>query len=216
VVFCLDRGGLVGEDGPTHHGVFDISYMRLVPNMIVAAPMDEIDLRNLMYSAQLDDINQPFSIRYPRGCGIKPDWKKPFEKIETGKGRTLTEGDDIAILTIGKSGVFAQDAVESLAKQKISAAHYDMRFVKPLDEELLTGIFKKFKTVITVEDGTIKGGFGSAVLEFMAENGFSNKIKILGIPDRFIEHGTPDDLYKECGIDAKGIKKSVLEILGKQ
>ncbi|QGY44434.1 1-deoxy-D-xylulose-5-phosphate synthase [Maribellus comscasis] len=215
VVFCLDRGGLVGEDGPTHHGVFDISYMRLVPNMIISAPMDEIDLRNLMYTAQLDDIAQPFSIRYPRGCGIKPDWKKPFEKIEIGKGRVLSEGEDIAILTIGKSGIFAQRAVESLSGEGVSAAHYDMRFVKPLDEEILTQVFKKFKTIITVEDGTVKGGFGSAVLEFMAENGFSNQIKIMGIPDRFIEHGTPEDLYKECGIDAKGIKTSVLEILKK-
>ena len=216
VVFCLDRGGLVGEDGPTHHGSFDISYMRLIPNMIITAPMDEIDLRNLMYTAQLDDINQPFSIRYPRGCGIKPNWKNPFEKIEIGKGRVLTEGDDIAILTVGKSGIFAQRAVESLAREGISAAHYDMRFIKPLDEELLIAVFEKFDTIITVEDGTVKGGFGSAVLEFMAEKGFSNKIKILGIPDKFIEHGTPDDLYKECGIDAKGIKKSVLEILVKQ
>ncbi len=216
VVFCLDRGGLVGEDGPTHHGVFDISYMRLVPNMIVSAPMDEIDLRNLMYTAQLDDIKQPFSIRYPRGCGIKPDWKKPLEKIEIGKGRILTEGDDIAILTIGKSGVFAQRAVENLAKEGISAAHYDMRFVKPIDEKLLTTIFEKFDTLITVEDGTIKGGFGSAVLEFMAEKGFSKRVKILGIPDKFIEHGTPDDLYRECGIDARGIKKSVVEILVNQ
>ncbi|MCG6188158.1 1-deoxy-D-xylulose-5-phosphate synthase [Maribellus maritimus] len=215
VVFCLDRGGLVGEDGPTHHGAFDISYMRLIPNMIISAPMDEIDLRNLMYTAQLDDIAQPFSIRYPRGCGIKPDWKKPFEKIEIGKGRVLSEGEDIAILTIGKSGIFAQRAVESLSGEGVSAAHYDMRFVKPLDKEILTQVFKKFKTIITVEDGTVKGGFGSAVLEFMAENGFSNQIKILGIPDRFIEHGTPEDLYKECNIDAKGIKTSVLEILKK-
>lgn len=216
VVFCLDRGGLVGEDGPTHHGAFDISYMRLIPNMIIAAPMDEIDLRNLMYTAQLDEINQPFSIRYPRGCGIKPDWKKSFEKIEIGKARTLTEGEDIAILTVGKSGVFTQKAVESLAQKRISAAHYDMRFVKPLDENLLNTVLQKFENVITVEDGTIKGGFGSAVLEFMAENGYSNKIRILGIPDKFIEHGTPDDLYRECGIDDQGIEKSVLEILKKK
>ncbi len=213
VIFCLDRGGLVGEDGPTHHGTFDIAYMRLIPNMIVSAPMDEIDLRNLMYTAQLDDINQPFSIRYPRGCGIKPDWRKPFEKIKIGKGRVLSEGEEIAILTIGKSGVFAQRAVESLSRQGISVGHFDLRFVKPLDETLLTEVFKKYKTIITVEDGTVKGGFGSAVLEFMVEQGYSNKIKILGIPDKFIDHGTTEDLYKECGIDAKGIKNSVLELL---
>ena len=215
VIFCLDRGGLVGEDGPTHHGVFDIAYMRLIPNIIVSAPMDEIELRNLMYTAQLNEHNQPFSIRYPRGCGIKPDWKKPFEKIELGKGRVISEGEDIAILTIGKSGIFADQAIKILAAKNISAAHYDMRFVKPLDAELLKFVFNKFKTVITVEDGVIQGGFGSAVLEFMAQNNLTTNIKILGIPDKFIEHGTPDDLYKECGIDTNGIVHSVLQVLGK-
>ncbi len=215
VIFCLDRGGLVGEDGPTHHGVFDIAYMRSVPNMIVSAPMDEIELRNLMYTAQLNEHNQPFSIRYPRGCGVKPDWRKPFEKIEIGTGRVISEGEDVAILTIGKSGIFAERAVKSLAEKNISAAQYDMRFVKPLDTELLTQVFKKFKTVITVEDGAIHGGFGSAILEFMAQNSFTANIKLLGIPDKFIEHGTPDDLYRECGIDTDGIVNSVLQILGK-
>ena len=215
VIFCLDRGGLVGEDGPTHHGVFDIAYMRSIPNIIVSAPMDEIELRNLMYTAQLDEIQLPFSIRYPRGCGIKPDWKKPFEKIEIGTGRKLSDGTDIAILTIGKSGIFAQRSVKSLQNKNISAAHYDLRFVKPLDEKMLKEVFENFETIITVEDGTVKGGFGSAVLEFMVENGYSPKIKILGIPDKFIEHGTTDDLYKECGIDAKGITNSVVEMLGK-
>ncbi len=214
VVFCLDRGGLVGEDGPTHHGVFDIVYMRSVPNMIVSAPMDEIELRNLMYTAQLDEIGQPFSIRYPRGCGTKLDWKKPFEKIEVGKGRQLSEGEDLAILTIGKTGVFAQRAVKSLERKNISAAHYDLRFVKPLDEELLTSVFEKYKYILTVEDGVIKGGFGSAVLEFMAENGLSAHVKVMGIPDKFIEHGTPDELYKLCGIDHKGIAKAALKMLG--
>lgn len=215
VVFCLDRGGLVGEDGPTHHGVFDIAYMRTIPNMIVAAPMDEIEMRNLMYTAQLKETNQPFSIRYPRGCGIKPNWKNPFEKIEIGTGRKLTEGSDIAIVSIGKSGIFANRAVKSLANKEVSAAHYDMRFVKPLDTTLLTEVFENFKQIITVEDGAIQGGFGSAVLEFMAENGYSSSVKLLGIPDKFIEHGTPEDLYKECGIDTKGIIKSVLNILKK-
>ena len=215
VIFCLDRGGLVGEDGPTHHGAFDIAYMRSVPNMIVSAPMDEIELRNLMYTAQLPENTQPFSIRYPRGCGIKPNWRKPFEKIEIGKGRKLADGNDVALVSIGKSGVFAHRAVRSLDNKGISAAHYDMRFVKPLDVEMLTEIFKNFKTIVTVEDGTIHGGFGSAVLEFMAENNFVSSVKILGIPDRFIEHGTPDDLYKECGIDTRGIVETVVRLLGK-
>ncbi|MFV0268419.1 MAG: 1-deoxy-D-xylulose-5-phosphate synthase [Draconibacterium sp.] len=215
VVFCLDRGGLVGEDGPTHHGVFDIAYMRTVPNMIVSAPMDEVDLRNLMYTAQLEENAQPFSIRYPRGCGIKPDWKQPFEKIEIGKGRKISDGSDVAILTIGKSGIFALDAVKSLASENISAAHYDLRFVKPLDEELLTEVFTKFDNVVTVEDGAIQGGCGSAILEFMAAKGYSAKIRLLGIPDHFIEHGTSEDLYNECEIDARGIRKGVLGVLGK-
>jgi len=213
VVFCLDRGGLVGEDGPTHHGVFDIAYMRSVPNMIVSAPMDETELRNLMYTAQLEEINQPFSIRYPRGCGIKKDWKLPFEKIEIGKGRQLSEGDDVAILTIGKTGIHAQMAIKPLKEKNISAAHYDLRFVKPLDESMLAEIFEKFNFVLTVEDGVIKGGFGSAVLEFMAEKGYSAHVKVLGVPDRFIEHGTPDQLYKICGIDTAGITEAVLKMM---
>ncbi|QIA06698.1 1-deoxy-D-xylulose-5-phosphate synthase [Draconibacterium halophilum] len=215
VIFCLDRGGLVGEDGPTHHGVFDIAYMRSVPNMIVSAPMDEIELRNLMYTAQLEKNKQPFSIRYPRGCGIIADWQKEFKKIEIGKGRKLSDGNDIALLSIGKTGIFAQQAVKSLAKIEISAAHYDMRFVKPLDTEMLTEIMHNFDQIITIEDGAIQGGFGSAILEFMAENGFTNKIKILGIPDKFVEHGTPEELYNECGIDAKGIVRTVKELVGK-
>ena len=215
VVFCLDRGGLVGEDGPTHHGVFDIAYMRSIPNLIVSAPMDEIELRNLMYTAQLEENNSPFSIRYPRGCGIKPNWKKPFEKIEIGKGRKLEDGTDIALLTVGKAGIFANRAVKSLANKEVSAAHYDLRFVKPLDKKLLTEVFEKFKYIVTVEDGVIQGGFGSAVLEFLAETNYSPKIKLLGIPDNFIEHGTNEDLYKKCGIDTKGITNTVLNILGK-
>ena len=216
VIFCLDRGGLVGEDGPTHHGVFDLAYMRCVPNMVVAAPMDEIDLRNLMYTAQLKENAQPFSIRYPRGCGIKADWRKPFEKIEIGKGRKLNDGTDLAVLTIGKSGVFAKQAIKNLAEKGISAAHYDLRFVKPLDKEMLTEVFENFENIITVEDGTVIGGFGSAVIECMAENGFNRKVKILGIPDKFIEHGTPDDLYRECGIDAEGITNAAIEVMEKQ
>jgi len=216
VIFCLDRGGLVGEDGPTHHGVFDIAYMRSIPNMIVSAPMDEIELRNLMYTAQLKENAQPFSIRYPRGCGIKPNWKVPFEKIEIGKGRKLADGTDIALLSIGKAGIFAKRAIRSLANREVSAAHYDLRFVKPLDEDLLKEVFEKFDKVITIEDGVIQGGFGSAVLEFMAQNGYSSKIELIGIPDKFIEHGTSEELYKECGIDTKGIVKATLKMLGKE
>jgi 1-deoxy-D-xylulose-5-phosphate synthase len=214
VIFCLDRGGLVGEDGPTHHGVFDITYMRTIPNMIVSAPMDEIELRNLMYTAQLPENKLPFSIRYPRGCGIKPNWKNAFEKIEIGKGRKLSDGNDVALVTIGKAGIFAKRAVKSLENKGVSAAHYDLRFVKPIDAEMLTEIFNNFKFIVTIEDGVIQGGFGSAVLEFMAENNFSATVKLLGIPDKFIEHGSPEDLYKECGIDVKGITNSVLDLLG--
>jgi 1-deoxy-D-xylulose-5-phosphate synthase len=215
VIFCLDRGGLVGEDGPTHHGVFDIAYMRSIPNMIVSAPMDEIELRNLMYTAQLPGNKLPFSIRYPRGCGIKPNWRKPFEKIEIGKGRKLSDGNDLAILSIGKAGVFAKRAVKSLENRGVSAAHFDLRYVKPLDEDLLDEVFRKFKVVVTVEDGTAVGGFGSAVLEFMAAKKYQATVKIIGIPDKFIEHGTPDELYRDCGIDTKGITRAVLELLGK-
>ena len=213
VIFCLDRGGLVGEDGPTHHGVFDIAYMRSIPNMIVSAPMDEIELRNLMYTAQLPGNKQPFSIRYPRGCGIKPNWRKPFEKIEIGKGRKLNDGSDVALVTIGKSGIFAKRAVKSLENKGVSAAHFDMRFIKPIDSEMLSEIFNNFKFIVTVEDGSIQGGFGSAVLEYMAENNYSATIKLLGIPDKFIEHGSPEDLYRECGIDVKGITNAVVDLL---
>ncbi|MFZ5430793.1 MAG: 1-deoxy-D-xylulose-5-phosphate synthase [Bacteroidota bacterium] len=208
VVFCLDRGGLVGEDGPTHHGVFDIAYMRTVPNMIVSAPMDEIELRNMMYTAQLPGMG-PFSIRYPRGCGTNVNWRVPFEKIEPGTGRLLTEGDGIAILTVGKPGVYAQRAIRKLDHESLRPAHYDMRFVKPLDEILLHEIFAKFSKVITVEDGTVKGGFGSAVAEFMAEYGYKADLTILGIPDRFIEHGTIEQLFKDCGLDTEGIVGAV-------
>jgi 1-deoxy-D-xylulose-5-phosphate synthase len=214
VIFCLDRGGLVGEDGPTHHGVFDIAYMRSIPNMIVSAPMDEIDLRNLMYTAQLPENKLPFSIRYPRGCGIKPNWRNTFEKIEIGKGRKLAAGNDVALVSIGKTGIFAQRAVKSLENNDVSAAHYDMRFVKPIDVEMLVEIFENFKYIVTIEDGVIQGGFGSAVLEFMAENNYSATVKLLGIPDKFIEHGSPEDLYKECGFDAQGITNTVLKLLG--
>lgn len=212
VVFCLDRGGLVGADGSTHHGVFDLAYMRTIPNMTVSAPMDEIELRNLMYTAQQDDMG-PFSIRYPRGCGCKVDWRQPLELIEVGKGRIISEGDDLAILTIGITGIAASRAVKSLQNKDFSVAHYDMRFVKPLDEELLHEVSNKFKHVLTVEDGVIQGGFGSAVLEFMAEHGYHNHLVRLGVPDKFIEHGTPEELQRDCGYDQKGIFQACIELL---
>ena len=208
VVFCLDRGGLVGADGPTHHGVFDLAYLRSIPNMIVTAPMNEEELRNLMYTAQLRN-NGPFAIRYPRGRGVMTDWHKPFREIEIGRSRKINEGTDIAILTIGHVGNIVGDAILRLEAENISVAHYDMRFVKPLDKECLHTIFKKFNSVITIEDGTVVGGFGSAVIEFMCENGYKADVKRLGVPDKFIEHGTQSELYKECGFDADSIYTTV-------
>jgi 1-deoxy-D-xylulose-5-phosphate synthase len=204
VVFCLDRGGLVGADGPTHHGVFDLAYLRSIPDIIVSAPMNEEELRNLMYTAQLGN-NGPFAIRYPRGRGVMTDWQKPFRKIEIGKARKINEGSDIAILTIGHVGNLVNGAILRLEAENISVAHYDMRFVKPLDKECLHDIFKKFNSLITIEDGTVVGGFGSAVIEFMCENAYKAEVKRLGIPDKFIGHGTQKELYKECGFDPDGI-----------
>lgn len=209
VVFCLDRAGLVGEDGPTHHGCYDIAYMRCIPNMIISAPMNEKELRNLMYTAQLESIKNPFVIRYPRGEGVMPEWRTPFEEIQIGKGRKIKDGEEIAVLTFGHPGNFAAAAIRDLRSEGINPAHYDMRFVKPIDEELLHEVFHKFKKVITIEDGTIVGGFGSAVLEFMNSNGYKANVKIMGIPDRFIEHGMPKELYREIGIDAEGIAETL-------
>ncbi len=213
VIFCLDRAGLVGDDGPTHHGAYDIAYMRCIPNMIVSAPMNEAELRNLMYTAQLDENKYPFVIRYPRGQGVMPEWRTPFEKIEVGKGRVIQEGEEVAILTIGHPGNFAVMACKELAKEGLVPAYYDMRFAKPLDEELLHEIAAKFNKIITVEDGTIVGGFGSAVLEFMAANNYTPEVKMLGIPDRIVEHGKPEELHRECGYDAKAIAEAVREII---
>lgn len=209
VIFCLDRAGLVGEDGPTHHGAYDIPYMRCIPNMVVSAPMNESELRNLMYTAQLDKTAVPFSIRYPRGQGVMPEWKTPFEEIAIGKGRKLKDGQDIAILTLGHPGNFAAAAIRELKTDGLNPAHYDMRFAKPLDEELLHEVFGKYDKVITVEDGAVTGGFGSAVLEFMAANNYKAEVKLLGIPDRLVEHGQPKELHKECGYDAAGIADAV-------
>lgn len=213
VIFCLDRGGLAGADGPTHHGAFDIAYFRCIPNMIVSAPMNEEELRNLMYTAQLDETQGPFSIRYPRGNGVMVEWKTPFKKLEIGKGRKVKDGNDVAILSIGHPGNLVTEAIEKLEEENISVAHYDMRFAKPIDEELLHEVFSKFKKVITVEDGCIMGGMGSAVLEFMADNNYSASVKRLGIPDEFIEHGEQNELYTECGFSPEQIAASVREIL---
>ncbi len=209
VVFCLDRGGLVGSDGATHHGVFDIPFMRTIPNMIVGAPMDEIELRNMMYTAQLGKYG-PFSIRYPRGRGLYVDWQQPFVELVPGKSRMICNGTDIAILTIGYTGIIVKEALERLKTSQVSIAHYDMRYVKPLDTNCLHRIFKKFENIITVEDGMLAGGFGSAVLEFMCDNGYTAKLKRIGVPDRFIDHGTQQELFKECGYDAD----SVIDVIG--
>lgn len=209
VIFCLDRAGLVGEDGPTHHGAYDIAYFRCIPNMIISAPMNEQELRNLMYTAQLDSTNSSFVIRYPRGEGVMPDWKKPFEAITIGKGRKLRDGKNIAILSLGHPGNFAAAAIRELKNEGITPAHYDMRFAKPLDEELLHEALSRYEKIITVEDGTVVGGFGSAVAEFMVTHGYKNDLRILGIPDRVVEHGTLKELHRECGYDAQAIADAV-------
>jgi len=209
VVFCLDRAGLVGEDGPTHHGCYDIAYMRCIPNLVVSAPMNEKELRNLMYTAQLESTKLPMVIRYPRGEGVMPEWRTPFEEIQIGKGRKIKDGEEIAILSFGHHGNFAASAIRTVKSDGINPAHYDMRFAKPLDEELLHEVFGKFKKIITVEDGTIVGGFGSAVLEFMNTHGYKADVKIMGIPDRLVEHGTPKELYKEIGLDAESIAAEI-------
>lgn len=212
VVFCLDRGGLVGADGATHHGAYDLAYMRMIPNMIVSAPMNEEELRNLMFTAQLENQG-PFSIRYPRGNGVMTEWKTPFREIKVGTGRKVTTGEDLAILTIGHPGNFAQEAIQELKESGASVAHYDMRFVKPLDEVMLHEIFTKFKKVITVEDGCLMGGFGSAVLEFMVDQGYQSQVVRLGIPDEYIHHGTQEELWADCGFDKKAIVETVSQML---
>ena len=212
VVFCLDRGGLVGADGATHHGAYDLAYMRCIPNMVVSAPMNEEELRNLMYTAQLENKG-PFSIRYPRGNGVMTDWKTPFKEIKVGTGRKVCSGEDIAILSIGHPGNFAQEAIALMKESGISIAHYDLRFVKPLDAVLLHEVFTKFKKVITVEDGCLMGGFGSAIIEFMVDQKYNSEIVRLGIPDEYVHHGTQEELWEDCGFDAKAIVKAVEKML---
>ncbi|MEA3446778.1 MAG: 1-deoxy-D-xylulose-5-phosphate synthase [Bacteroidota bacterium] len=214
IVFCLDRGGLVGEDGATHHGVFDLAYMRIVPNMIVSSPMNEEELRNLMYTAQLKNRG-PFVIRYPRGNAVNINWDTPFKEIKIGTGRKIKDGNQLAILTIGPVGNKVFQVCNNIEKENISVAHFDMRFVKPLDEALLHEIFSKYHKIITVEDGAINGGFGSAIIEFISDNQFSTKIKRIGIPDHFIEQGSIAELHKECGFDTEGIMKAIREMMEK-
>jgi len=208
VVFCLDRAGIAGADGPTHHGAYDLAYMRCVPNMIVSAPMNEEELRNLMYTAQQDNMG-PFVIRYPRGNGVMVDWQRPMKAIPIGKGRKVCEGEDVAILSIGTAGNEVVKAFNELNAEGYYPAHYDMRFVKPIDEDLLHEVFGKFKKVITVEDGCIQGGMGSAVLEFMADNNYNAQVVRLGIPDAVVEHGEQPELWAECGYNAKSIAQQV-------
>jgi 1-deoxy-D-xylulose-5-phosphate synthase len=220
VTLCLDRAGLVGEDGPTHHGCYDVPYFRCIPNMIISAPMNEKELRNLMFTSQLETTKYPFVIRYPRGEGVMADLQKetmaekyPFEEIQIGKGRKLKDGEEVAILSFGHPGNFAQAAIRELRTNDINPAHYDMRFAKPIDEEMLHEVFAKYNKIITIEDGTTIGGFGSAVLEFMAQHNYTAQVKMLGIPDRLVEHGTLKELHRECNYDAQGIVETVREMM---
>ena len=211
VVFCLDRGGLAGADGPTHHGAYDLAYMRCIPNMVVSAPMNEEELRNLMFTAQQENMG-PFSIRYPRGTGVMPEWKRPLKAIKVGTGRKICDGEEVAILSIGHIGNEAVSACKELNAEGIHPAHYDIRFVKPLDEKLLHEVFKNYEKVITVEDGCIQGGMGSAVLEFMADHRYAAQVIRLGIPDAYVEHGEQPELWAECGYDAASIVKKIRKL----
>lgn len=211
VVLCLDRAGLVGEDGPTHHGVFDLAYFRPIPNLTISSPMDEHELRRLMYTAQLPDKG-PFVIRYPRGRGVLPDWRCPLEEIPVGKGRKLKEGKDLAVITLGPIGNTASRAIGRAEKDKgISIAHYDLRFLKPMDEALLHEAGRNFRRIVTVEDGIRKGGMGSAILEFMADNGYAPQVERIGVPDTFVEHGKVQELYRLCGMDEEGIYEVLIK-----
>jgi len=213
ITFCLDRAGLVGEDGATHHGNYDIAYFRCIPNLIIAAPMNEEELRNLMFTSQLETTKNPFIIRYPRGEGVMPNWKTPFKEITIGKGRKINDGKKIAILSLGHVGNFVQNAISKLKEENIFPAHYDMRFAKPIDEELLHEVFTTYNKIITIEDGTVVGGFGSAVAECMVAHKHNASIKILGIPDEVVEQGSLKELYEECGYNEKNIIAAVKNML---
>ncbi len=208
VIFCLDRAGLVGSDGATHHGAYDLAFFRCIPGMTIASPLNEVELRNMMYTAQLRQAG-PIVIRYPRGRGVMVNWKQPFTELETGKGQQLKDGTDLAILSLGPIGNLVTEAISLLDLEHISVAHYDMRFLKPLDHKLLDKVFSRFDKVITVEDASTVGGLGSAVIEYMNDNNYKAKVLRLGIPDRFVEHGTQEELYHECGFDTAGIAAAV-------
>ena len=210
MVLCLDRAGLVGEDGPTHHGAYDMAFLRPIPNITISSPYDECELRRLMYTASLPGKGT-FVIRYPRGKGSLVDWRCELEEVKVGTGRVIAEGTDVAFLTIGPIGKVMEDIVADAASNGVSVAHYDMRFLKPLDEAIMHEVGKKFKYVVTLEDGSVKGGLGSAVLEFMAANGYSPKVEIMGLPDMFVEHGTPAELYRTCGIDRESVLRTILK-----
>jgi len=216
VNFCLDRAGFAGADGPTHHGAYDLAFMRSVPNMIIAAPINEEELRNLMFTAQQPRKGNAFTIRYPRGQGVMPEWRTPMKTIKIGTGEKLVDGTDLAILTVGHVGNYALEAIEELTNKGISAAVYNMRFVKPLDTGMLHKIMGKFKKIITVEDGTIVGGFGSAVIEFNSEYNYTSQVKRLGIPDEIIEHGTQEELQHQCGFDKAGIIAAAITLANKE
>jgi len=213
VVFCIDRGGLVGEDGATHHGVFDLAYLRCIPDMIIAAPMNEKELRNLLYTAQFVEL--PFAIRYPRSTGVLENWKEDFKRLPVGKGQRIIDGTQLAIITLGHPGNFAAEAIRKLNAEGYSVALYDLRYLKPIDEELLHEVFKRHKKIITVEDGTVVGGMGTAVIEFMNQHGYNAEVVKLGVPDRFVEQGTLAELYAECGYDEKSIFETAVKLLSK-
>lgn len=212
VTFCLDRGGLVGQDGATHHGVYDLAYFRAIPNMTISAPSNEEELRDLMYTAQLGEKG-PFVIRYPRGRGVIPEWETPLKEMPVGKGEQNRGGKDIALVALGHPTNFAIKAAENLASENIEAAVYNMRFLKPIDEALLHDIFRKFSKIITIEDGSVIGGLGSRLTEFKNNHGYSSEIALLGVPDRIIEQGLPEKLHRECGFDARGIYEKAKEML---
>ena len=212
VIFCLDRAGLVGQDGATHHGTFDLAYLRCVPNIIIFAPRNEIELRNIMYTSQLGKLKQPIAIRYPRGRGVILDWKQPFKEIVIGTGIQLKKGSKIAVLSLGTISKNCTEAIDLLDESQ-TVSHYDMRFLKPLDKKLLHTIYSTYQTIITVENGTIKGGFGSAILEFASQNNYKNTFKLLGVPDEFIEHGTTEELLQQCQLDQKSIYQTILKFL---
>jgi 1-deoxy-D-xylulose-5-phosphate synthase len=219
MVLCLDRAGLVGEDGPTHHGAFDLASLRPIPGITIASPYDEHELRALLFTAQTGGKG-PFVIRYPRGRGVTVDWECPFYEVEIGRGRRLKEGKDVAVVTLGPIGHEAEKAIAQFEKEsreaghELTVAHYDLRFLKPLDEELLHEIGRHFHAVVTVEDGARQGGMGSAVLEFMADHGYAPRVARIGIPDHFVTHGPVKDLYHLCGMDAEGILAELRSMTG--